>query len=281
VKKLDMDEFLGIKNFGFFGIKTNNYCNLHCEYCSNMCNIPINRNNKNISRREKYELSIEDLTTFCERFKGIGESSQHIILGGETTMMPVDKVEGIIEVLDNYNRKMVMQTTGYNIMEIDKKSLNKISEIRLADHDINHDHIMDCLEYLRPFHKGKIVRKYIKIHYDLDVAMGHIKNVGKTCNRWMRSLTLWGSVLYPCCPLPLLMMKNNDKRMQKELTLAGWSVHSGEFTKTVKNWRNTIPPYIIEQCKNVCWFPHFRVSQGATKITLKNYDVIKKSCIHD
>jgi len=278
---MEMDEFLGVRDFAFFGIKTNNYCNLHCEHCSNLCHIPINRNHENIWRRGKYEISIEDLTAFCERFKGIGESSQHIILGGETTMMPVDKVEGIIGVLDNYNRKIVMQTTGYNLMGIDKKSLNKISEIRLADHSINSDHIKNCRGYLGSFYKGKLVVKYIKIHYDLDVAMGHIKNVGKVCNRWMRSLTLWGSVLYPCCPLPLLMMKNNDKRMQEELTLAGWSVHSNEFMETVKNWRNTIPPYIIEQCKNVCWFPHFRVGQGATKITLKKYDVIKKSRVYD
>lgn len=284
---LNMDKFLGIRRgireflrgtcgFIHFVIKVNNYCNLHCEHCTNNCDVPLNPRNDNIFRREKWELPIEDLVTFCERFKGIGESNFHHLTGGEVTMMPIGKVEEIIEVLDSYKRKMSIQTSAYNLVEIDKSSINKIALIKLADHGINSEHIEDSRRYLKTFYKGEIKNETMKSHWELTVAMRHPINRGKKCRFWMRNPLIFGSIIYPCCNTPFIMLKNNNTVMREELIKAGWSVYNDDITETMRNWRSTIPKYVIDQCENNCWRPRISVGQGKTKITLKSYDIIRK-----
>lgn len=273
---VNMDEFLRVRGFIHFVIKTNNYCNLHCEHCSNLCDIPLNPRNENIFRREKWELSIKDLVVFCERFKGIGTSNFHHLTGGEVTMMPTKKVEEIIEVLDSYKRTMSMQTSGYNLMEVDKQSINRIARIELADHGINSDHINSCRRYLKSFYGGKIESIVVKSHWELAAAMHHPINKGKKCHFWVRNPSFMASVIYPCCVAPFIMQKNNNTIMREELMKGGWSIYNEEITETIRNWRNTIPEYVVDQCENSCWRPKMDVGQGRTRITLKAYDMIKK-----
>ena len=65
---------VNIPDFYHFSIKVTNFCNLHCEHCTNLTYIPINPNSEYIHRRKLYQLSVDDLVLLCERFKGIGES---------------------------------------------------------------------------------------------------------------------------------------------------------------------------------------------------------------
>lgn len=269
-----MDAFLGRTGFRFFAVATNNYCNLHCEHCGANCDVPLNPRNENIFRREKWELSIEDLVTFCERFKGIGESDFHNLQSAEVTMMPLQKLEEIIEVLDSYNRAIEIQTNGFNLMGIDKQIINKIGQISLDDHGINSKHITDCRNYLKPFYTGKIISLVVRNHWELTAAMRHPSNKGKKCDCWMRNPAFIDSVLYPCCVAPFLMQKNNDTVMREEMIKAGWSIYNEDIAEIMRNWRSTIPQYVIDQCETNCWFPNIDVGQGETKITLKKNDVI-------
>jgi hypothetical protein len=68
---------------------------------------------------------------------------------------------------------------------------------------------------------------------------------------------------------------NNDKKMEEELTKAGWYLDNPNIINTVKNWKNTLPKYIHQQCRDGCWWPHKQIL-GKVKITLKPNDVIKK-----
>lgn len=276
MKKLNMNEFLGITRFIHFVIKVNNYCNLHCEHCTNNCDVPLNPRNDNVFHREKWELPIDDLTTFCERFKGIGESSFHHIGSSEPTALPTHKLEEIIDTLESYNRKMSLQTNGFGLMNISRASINKIHTIKLDDHGINSVHISDCRRYLESFYRGRIVSIVVKAHWELKAAMSHPINKGRKCHFWMCNPSISGSVIYPCCNTPCIMLKNNNTIMREELIKAGWSVYNDDITETMKNWRNTIPKYVIDQCENNCWRPKMNVGQGMTKITLKKNDIIKK-----
>jgi len=79
-------------------IITNNYCNLHCEWCSFLCNLPISKDSKIINRRKAWNISTEEAELYCERFKGHYTNSIHKLLGGETTAMPPEKLYAIIDV---------------------------------------------------------------------------------------------------------------------------------------------------------------------------------------
>lgn len=276
ISKRKMVELLGVDSFHNFVIKTNNYCNLHCEHCTNNCDVPLSSNSENIFRRKKYDCHIEDLILFCERFKGIGESAYHHLIGGEVTMMPPKKVEEIIELLASYHRRMSMQTVGFNLMGIDKDSINKIDLISLDDHGINHQAIEDCEKYLSKFYKGNVNTIIATHHFELTAAMRHPMNKGKRCGLWISDPSFIDSVLYPCCCIPFIMLKNNNTVMRDELYKAGWTIHNPQLIDTLIHWRETIPQYVVDQCENNCWNPHMDVGQGATRITLKKNDIIKK-----
>jgi len=114
-------------------------------------------------------------------------------------------------------------------------------------------------------------------HFELTVAMRHPMNKGKRCDLWMRNLSLVDSVIHPCCNTPWIMLKNNNNTlMRDELVKVGWTIYNDELINTLRNWRETIPEYVVDQCENNCFKPHIDVGQGATRIALKKYDVIKK-----
>lgn len=272
-----MEELTGVPNFIYWEITTNNYCNLHCEHCSNMCDIPLNSQNKNIFRRVKWEISLDDLALFCERFKGVGENNFHIFVGGETTAMPIEKIDEMIDCLYVYKRRIALITNGFNFLGLSKKTINKIDMIILGDHGINHKLIAECKNYVRSFYQGKIKMRSPAPHYNLEIARHHPINRGKQCNFMMRNPTLWGSTLYPCCAIPFVMVFNNNTLIRDELVKAGWTIHNKDVLNTLRNWRETLPKYVKGQCLNNCWRPQVNVGQGGTTITLKKNDVIKKA----
>ena len=270
-----MNEFLNIKGFDHFTIVTNNYCNLYCEHCVYLSHIPINPKNENIFRRQKWELYLDDLTLFCERFNGIGHESLHFLSGGEPTCLPVDKFVQIVDILVDHNRRVAVFTNGYNLLGIPKTTINKIDHIRLSNHGPNESHVQDCISYLKPFYKGKLEPIATKTHWDVEPAKKR-KNHGERCFVWMRILPLFGETIFPCCNTPCLMLQSNDTKMGDELNNAGWTIKNEDVMETIRDWRNTIPDCVSEQCLNNCYQPNINVGQGRTRITLKPYSVIKK-----
>ena len=237
--------------------------------------IPIDPNSAFICRRKKWEIDLNDLTLFCEHFKGVGEESLHCLGGGEPTILTEEKFDQVIDVLSSYNRRIELFTNGYNIMGISKATINKIAKIKIDDHGINHSHIQDCIRYLKSFYKGTLQLVRMTSHYDTEASRRHPSNRGKRCRFLIRNPILWGTTIYPCCSLPFLMIHDNNTIMKDELTKAGWTINNLEILDIMKNWRKTIPDYVKNKCLNDCYFPNANVG-GLIKITLKNIDVIKK-----
>ena len=264
-------------NFIEFVIKTNNYCNLHCEHCTNRCDIPLKKTNENIFRRKKWEISIDDLVLFCERFKGIGEDNIHTLTGAETTMIPISIIHEMIDVLHSYRRPMSIRTTGWNLIGLGENHINKISKIFLADHGINHKCTKECLAYLDTFYKHYVkVENYTK-HLNLQEIVGHIMSKGKRCNDWMRTPELVQGIIYPCCNMPWLMLNENTTRVKDELENAGWTVHNKNVVDVLREWRETIPKYVSNKCLNDCWAPRSSEIGHYVPITRKKNDSIIKN----
>ena len=264
-----------MKEFIHFAIKATNSCNLHCEYCTNGCDMPISTNNKNIHRREKWELSLDDLVLFCERLKGYKEQELHTITGAEPTMLPLKKLEEMILILEKYNRKIAIHTNGFNLLGIDEKILIKIYMIKLADHGINTELWKRCRLKLAKVYKGKILLEDVHSHYNLREAKEHPSNKGKACYRWAKDIELLSPILYPCCNLPWLGYLDNNKTIEGEMEKAGWTIHNKNLVDTISNIE-TIPSYAINQCRNNCFKPNIQVA-SMKKITLKSIDRIEEA----
>jgi len=269
------DTFLGV-SFKEFIIKTNNYCNLHCYQCTNLCDISIKSTNDNIFRRKKWEISTDDLVLFCERFKGIGEDNVHILTGAETTMMPVLKVREIIDVLEAYGRKMKLRTTGWNLVGIGEKHISKITQgIFLADHGHNKECVDECLVWLKTFYKYRVKAERYYTHLNLREIAGHPANKGKRC-LWMETTFLLEDIIYPCHNMPWLMALENTTKVKDELREAGWSIYNDKIVEVLKNWRTTMPGYVDQKCLNDCWAPMHNSIGKSVKITKKRIDSLCK-----
>jgi len=257
----------------------NNYCNLHCELCSDFSNIPINPDSPLIERRVKWEVPVEEVELFCKRFKGVGMDKPIHLTGGEPTAIPEDRFNEVMEVFHKHNRKVILLTNCYNIFGVSKHALNQTFMVKLDDHGINNSHILDSVKYLKTFYKGKI--RHIKTlhHYDLAKTRQLEINKGGHCNRnTLRTkieVLIKQAVVYPCCAMASFDLYNNDKRMEEELTKAGWHLDNQNVIETIKNWKTTLPAYVLTQCRDACWWPHKQVL-GKVKITLKPNDVIRK-----
>lgn len=258
----------------------NNYCNLHCEYCVDQSHLPIDSNSEYLDRRNRWEMSLDDVQLFCEQFKGIHPSIKVSVSGGEPTALPVAQLHGIIDILHDHKRRIQIITNGFNVMGIDDLHLGKVSRFKLDDHGINRQHIKDCVKYLRgnPNFKGKVLVTLTDEHYDLKATRRHPKNIGGHCGRQtLRSkleLTFYKGVVYPCCSLPFIELQDNNTKMREVLREAGWYLGNPNLVSTLRNWKNTLPEYVMKMCRD-CWWPKKHIL-GGIPITLKPNDVVKR-----
>jgi len=250
-------KFLGTGYYYRVIMDTNNYCNLHCEWCI-------------VNRGPRFDISPEEVELFCEHFKGIGEKDEHRLVGGETTMMNLDTVRELIDVFERYNRHLSILTNGYNILGIGEEYLMKLSKVILDDHDINHDLLMKCKDKIENYQVVKVRNK--QRHFNIAQGVEASRNA-KGCKSWMRSITLSERLIYPCCNIPALARYYRDDRIGKELLAAGWTIDNPDLRETVRNWRETLPPYLWWVCENKCWQPNL-LQCDSYPITMKPNDVL-------
>jgi len=188
-------------------------------------------------------------------------------------MLPIDKLEAIIDVFMEYNRKLWMITNGYNLLGMSEKYLNVLQGITLDDHGINQEHITKCVEYLNGFYKGHIRVLHHHAHWNLEVAMRHQSNKGKTCRSRMKDPMIVRGVVYPCCNMFPIEQIRKDAEITDKLVNAGWTLTNSSLVEILRDWRITLPPYIINQCLYNCWRPNMKIGEQR-KITLKPHDII-------
>ena len=270
---MNLGKFFGVQRSSW-RIQTNNYCNLHCEYCCTMCHVPIRRDSKHMDRRDKWDVKPETIELLCERFKGIGETDPHRLAGGESTAMPLDTLEEIIEILYNHNRPVWLLTNGYDLMGLNQRCLNMITDINLDDHGINHEHVMTCIHYLKEKFNGTVGIVEALVHEDWNCARKHPDNItAEPCDGMMRSPTTYREAIYPCCLSMHTDVMREDMHSNTVLKDAGWTFHNPNIVNVLKNWRTTLPPYVHHKCLTDCPRPHTDICGGSV-ITLKPNDVI-------
>jgi len=273
---MNFTELFRVKpDFTCFIFPVVNYCNLHCEWCSTLSHIPIRKDSPYPTRRSKWEASTKKIRLFCECFKSHGEDDIHRLTGAEPTCMPVKKLEAIIDVFKSYDRRLWMITNGYNLMGLSREYINKFSGLTLDDHGINHDHINACRKYLDRFYKGYVEVIVEEKHWNLVEAMRHPSNKGKHCQAMMRTPAVVDSIIYPCGNLFNIGQINRDIRIREELLKAGWTLENPKIIQKLRNWKQTIPRYVLDQCLNSSWRPNWKVGESVN-ITLKPNDVISK-----
>ena len=68
----------------------------------------------------------------------------------------------------------------------------------------------------------------------------------------------------------------NNEHITNELEKAGWTLDNNNILETIKNWKNTLPKFVIDECLNNCWKPYMNKALSK-KITLKKNDKVWKT----
>lgn len=266
-------DLFGVKKFNHLIFSFTNVCNLHCEHCSVLCDIPLDKHNLLIHRRQRYVMDSDEAELFCERFVGIGENDWHRLTGGEPTIFH-EHLEEVLEVFHNHNRKTCFISNGYNLMGMDKNVLKKVGKVVLDDHGINKMIIRECKKWLKTFYTGIIQHDKVLYHADLEKAKNHHKNNG-SCEFWLKAPLIEKRVIYPCCPFPGIELYDNHTNITKALIQSGWTIDNPHIVYTVEHWMETLPRIIMDECHHNCWRPDVSLG-GMDRITLKEDDVLCK-----
>lgn len=262
--------------FQFFEFQVTNHCNLHCEHCSTLCDQPLHRDSPYLWRRSLSRMQPELLQAFCDRFQGVGHNDYHRLIGGEPTAMRLDHLRELIDILYQAGRLVSLRTNGFGVRLLGERHIRRCARIILDDHGINSEVVDETVEWLEKFYTADLSLRKIHCHYDLRKAAAVRRGRPRPCSFWLTSVTLhWTGVVHPCCVTPWLQAYNNDTRMDDELRAAGWSIDNPDLVATMRNWHNTMPAYVREQCQEHCWMLDLKRAPAA-RISLKPNDVLRR-----
>lgn len=265
--------------FAIAHFQVTNHCNLHCENCGAMSHLGIRKDSPCIWMRRLWEMEPSTAMLFCERFHGVGEADWHNLTGGEPTAMKLSHLEALIDVFHHYGRALTIRTNAYGLRCLPEEYVQKFARIWLDDHDINAGVVQETLIWLRTFYKGVARHQHIPSHHDW-VAAWNAGKVHRTqpCGQWFRYLLVNPrGIVYPCCGMPGIVAIANEERIEAELRKAGWCLENRNLVETLKNWRKTVPSYIMETCLQRCYYPEYKRFPAA-RITLKENDVLRREC---
>lgn len=258
-------------------IYTNNYCNLHCEFCNTGGEYPMGATP---FTAEKWDLDLNDLIKFVDMVP----PARMRLCGGEPTAMKISKLEAAIRIIHEAGHEPAMITNGFGLFHIDPEVLQMLANVVIDNHTVNARLALECDAYLLSLGVEHKVGTMAWRHFDLleaERTKRDTEYAGQRCYLWLYRPALYKDVIVPCCAMHLLKAGGTD--VVEHLRDAGWHVDNPEFLslfieaqiRKMSNRSTSPDPYIDNLCRYECWQPHFR--DGPWKpITAKPNDVERR-----
>lgn len=212
-------------------------CNLNCFSCGALGMDP----------RPKVEYTqLGDIELFLGLMQGIYPGSFVMLTGGEPTLYP--ELKKVCELIREYGFKPSMLTNGYKIVPVEW-----FDAIMIDYHgESNKVRIEEWKKILR---WSDIIwdvhdKRY---HQDMNVAMDHNITKGLRCPNFLSPLTLWKSVVYPCCNSMCLEWWHDTDTITEGFMREGWTVDNEQLPWVIENWRDTLPLEFYKMCSLQCW----------------------------
>jgi hypothetical protein len=275
-------QLFGINHKVEVRINLTNICNLHCDFCDHDAHLPIQSSGSKIYRKKPIVSTIDEIEKLLRSLKGVGENERHVLQGGEITVLPVNLVSQVIDIMHSYGRNVGIRTNGYNIKGIPLSSLNKLEFIYLNDHDNNREAIEFSKNYLSKHYNGIIIDEKNHYHRDLSKYLHHKEGTieeGLSCSHLLSTLTFFPPLVHPCCNSWALMNALNNESIADCLISAGWTTSNPDLLYTLENWRTTLPKRFLKVfCAESCYLTAKTTESPLQKISSHMSDkVLKKN----
>ena len=212
-------------------------CNLNCFSCGAL----------GMNPRPKVEYTqLGDIELFLGQMQGIYPNSFIMLTGGEPTLYP--DLKKVCALIREYGFRVSMLTNGYNKVPVEWFDAIMIdyhgesNRIAIAEWKL----ILEKSDIIWDMHDKRH-------HQDMNVAMENNITKGLRCSNFLRPLTLWKKVIFPCCNIMCLEWWHNDDSVTKGFTEARWTVDNENFADTFRDWRDTLPLEFYKMCSLKCW----------------------------
>ena len=221
------------------GLFLNRYCNLNCYSCAAMGMNP-----------PRDETNIEEISSYLKNIEGYNPRATFLLTGGEPTAIDHGKLKRICDLIHENGYTIALLTNGFKLIPTDW-----IDYIMLDKHGINDEDIAKWEVHLKKENRDLYEFREKQWHMDIPYAMKDNLTEGARCGAWMKSITLWKDVVYPCCNLMCVAWWNNDidQKLASALRDAGWNAHNPNLIETLLNWRETLPGEAYKLCMTQCW----------------------------
>jgi len=184
---------------------------------------------------------------FLDKFRDYRPGSTVLLTGGEPTMVDPDKLHNICDAIHLTGKKVAMLTNGFKLHPVEW-----FDYIALDLHGTNTKEIEVWRSEL--IKKGRWFEEIDKTyHQDMPFAMKENITMGLRCSSFLKPLTLWKNVIYPCCNVMCVEWWNNSNVVTRSLQELGWTIYNPWILQTVKDWRETLPNEFIRSCSLRCW----------------------------
>ena len=220
----------------YFSIFLTTHCNLNCFSCGAL----------GMNPRPKIEYTtLKQIEEFLELMQGIKPNSYIMLTGGEPTLYP--ELEEACELIRNYGFHPSMLTNGCKIVPV-----KWFDAIMLDDHGpSNSKEVKAWIKHLTGSNIIWDVHQK-QWHQDMNFAMDGNITKGLRCSNFLKPLTLWKDVIYPCCNIMCLQWWH-DQDISEAFKRARWTIHNGDFAETFRLWRDTLPLEFFKMCSLQCW----------------------------
>ena len=223
--------------------------NRHCSiFLTTMCNLDcFSCGALGMDPRPKVEhTSLRAIEKFLQHMEKIHPGTYIMLTGGEPTTYP--QLKEACQLVRKYGFHPAMLTNGYKIVPVDW-----FDSIMIDDHgSLNSKEVALWIEHLQGSDIIWDVHQK-QYHQDMRYAMDGIITKGLRCSNFLKPLTLWKNVIYPCCNVMCLEWWHNDNSVTKGFIREGWTVDNDDFPDTFKNWRDTLPLEFYKMCSLKCW----------------------------
>jgi len=214
-------------------------CNLNCYSCAALGMNP---------RPEPWDASLHNIQLFLSRMQDVFPEGSYVLLtGGEPTLYQY--LESTVDLIHNYRFKASILT---NCAVLHHRTFSKLDYLILDYHKINEDKYTKVKKFLDA-NNIKYESRMKHYHQDIPYAMENNITKGARCSNWMKPITLYKGVVYPCCNAMCAEWWNNTSNIREDLDSAGWEVYNPKLAEVVKKWRYTLPDSFYRFCTLNCW----------------------------
>jgi len=189
------------------------------------------------------------LDQFLTNITGFQPARAVQLQGGELTMIPLKIVAEYTKIVRDHGRRAHVLTNGYRMDQIDPHLFDRIV---LDEHAQNRDDIKKAVAHFIDEGYDNYFVHVLRYHINLEKVVKSSDYAPEfVCKNWYNSVTLYDTVVHPCCLSPMIYGYTGDDRYRRDLITEGYTYDNPNLASLLSKKQG--PPSMIRACTRDCY----------------------------